>query len=154
MSLLPLTSLPFAPFPLSNFFQIYTHIGSSLCWGWMCGNFGLLILEAVAGNEPLSAHLEQVLTDQLDRTRVRGGQAGGLSLMTHVIGADGLHSPIKSPAMDRIRIVPMKRSHFANELFKALRNKKALLELKRLHGVGDQVFVSCIGHSRFATSSP
>ena len=114
----------------------------------MCGNIGLLLVLKSLSSSPEAAirKYKDILKEQMERTRVRGSQAGGLSIINQSIDRD-----IK-PSIQRVRVVPLKRHDLAETLLRAFHNKVPKEIRNKIGRPGS--YTSCLGHSRFATSSP
>jgi len=131
----------------------------------MCGNFGILFLPCASpgtcGNNGSGTSclrgFEEILKDQCDRTKFRGSQAAGLSIIstttpkvsstTKEIASSGKGA--KSSYV-RFRVIPKKRENLSSTLLDKYQQATSSTFRKQLL----QGAVSVLGHSRFATSSP
>lgn len=127
----------------------------------MCGNFGLLFIPCSRASE--HQHLrrrpfEDIVHEQVEKTRIRGSQAAGLSIVgvpspflaASASGADEIVDLGGQPTTNvRVRVIPKKRQSVSSALLEGFRRSASLATRQLLvDGV-----VTCIGHSRFATSS-
>ena len=126
----------------------------------MCGNFGALLFPCstcgAAGPDGLQQQgiklrpFDEICRDMVEKTRIRGSQAAGLSIISCPLGEDK-HPSLTAGEMTtlRARVIPGKRKSISEVLLNKYHSlMPAAAQVRLMDGA-----VTCIGHSRFATSS-